>query len=244
VDLSENRIWLVTGPMGSGKSTLLRLIAGVVRPESGRVVFPEGWSRGYLPQFPEAVMGGRHLAEDLLGTPVPDSADRARARAVLRRLGVDASSLRRPAACLSAGERRRASLALLLLAAPEVWAVDEPEAGLDPPSTARMLRVLEEAPARLLVIATHRFELFRALKPGVLVLEKGGLAAAGTLEQVLADPHSASALNVFNRPAGRVWSELRKYRSDLPENVWETSRNAPPLIMQVQALLTDSAPRA
>jgi len=244
VDLSGARVWLVTGRMGSGKTTLLRVLGGALPLAGGRVIAPEGWTRAYLPQFPEAVLGGRHLAEDLLGSPRPRSADRARAREVLRRLRVDPAALRRPGGALSAGERRRAALALLVLAGADLWAVDEPEAGLDAEAMAAVRGTLEDAPARILFVATHRFEVYAPFRPHVIVLEGGRVAASGPLGAVLRDPKVAPALNLFNRPGWRLWRELGKYRSDLPGNVWETSRNEPPMISQVQALLTDSATNA
>jgi energy-coupling factor transporter ATP-binding protein EcfA2 len=212
----DDRPWLILGPTGSGKTTLLRLLAGGLRPSGGALEGAE--PAAYLPQLPERALAGRNLAEDLCGDVRPSQALRARLRHALARVGLDGIPLSRRSRRLSAGERRRLALALLLLSGHRHWALDEPEAGLDAAGTGRLLEVLT-ARARAhegrMWIATHRFELYASLRPWVLVLDQGGLLGGGEAPSVYAEPALAGALSLSERAVFRVWERLRARSPEL-----------------------------
>jgi ATP-binding cassette subfamily F protein uup len=118
----------IVGRNGAGKSTLLALLAGVARPDTGRVAMAAGLRLGYLPQgdrltgtVGDIVFGG--------GRQTPWEAD-PRARAVVAELlpgiAFDGAAQR-----LSGGERRRVALASLLVAERDVLLLDEPTNHLD-----------------------------------------------------------------------------------------------------------------
>jgi heme exporter protein A len=117
---------VLRGPNGAGKTTLLRILAGLTRPEAGRVTraAPLHWCghrEGLKPhETPE-----RHLA--LWAAAWGAQADR---RAILDRMGLSRPA-HVPARYLSAGQRRRAALARLLLEDRPVWLLDEPYTALD-----------------------------------------------------------------------------------------------------------------
>ena len=160
LDLSgpADRPWLLAGPTGSGKSTLLRILAGDLVPREGSV---EGARpAAYLPQFAERVFGGRNLAEELTGDPRPGSAVREALRAALRDVGLGGIPLSRRSTSLSAGERRRAALALLRLSPARGWALDEPDAGLDAEGHRGLIRFLTAHAPRPLCIVTRCPRIF------------------------------------------------------------------------------------
>jgi heme exporter protein A len=151
---------LLTGPNGSGKSTLLRLLAGLVRPAAGRLLWhgedaladPEAHAgRIAWLGHQDAVKPGLTVAENL--------AFMAGRTAVLAAL--EAYALRPladlPGRMLSAGQRRRLALARLELAPAPVWLLDEPTLGLDSASIASFgARVkVHRALGRCVVAATH-----------------------------------------------------------------------------------------
>jgi ABC-type multidrug transport system ATPase subunit len=202
LDGPDDRPWLVMGRSGSGKTTLLRLLAGWLRPTSGRVDRSPG--AAYLPQLPERVMAGRNLAEDLCGQIRPPREARARLREALGAAGLRGIPLSRRSRDLSLGERRRAALALLLLSRRNDWALDEPDAGLDASGREGLVDLLGSRSAgggRRLWVATFRFELYGRLAPWGVVLEAGRVAATGSLGELVSGPRARTALGLDARPA-------------------------------------------
>jgi ABC-type multidrug transport system ATPase subunit len=190
VEGPDDRPWLLLGPAGSGKSTLLRLLGGVIRPRSGRILgLTPGLESAYLPQLPERALAGRNLAEDLCGEVRPEAATRTRLRAALSAVGLEGMPLSRKSRRLSTGERRRLSLALLYLSPASSWALDEPDAGLDASGRAALHGWLSgEVGGRRLWIASHRWSLYERMNPWTLILESGKVMAVGSIEAVFRSP--------------------------------------------------------
>ena len=152
---------LVTGPNGSGKTTLLRLIAGLIRPTQGQVALagldPEasiGEEAHYL-AHQDALKPSLTVAENLgfwsrfMGPPAsPETA--------LAAVRLD-SLAGLPAAYLSAGQRRRLSLARLLAVYRPIWLLDEPTAALDADGQASLAQIMRDhlASGGIIVAATH-----------------------------------------------------------------------------------------
>jgi heme exporter protein A len=141
--LDAGQALLVTGRNGSGKSSLLRLIAGLLRPDGGRISLEGGDPEGTLAEQAhylghlDALKPSLTVAENLtfwsryLGV-VADTPALA-----LARLGLD-SLADLPAGYLSAGQKRRLSLARLLTVQRPLWLLDEPTTALDAEGQARL----------------------------------------------------------------------------------------------------------
>jgi heme exporter protein A len=153
---------LLTGPNGAGKSTLLRLLAGLVPPAEGQVLWdgtdaladrPAHAARLRYLAHADALKPGLTLAENLgfwaalWGGSVP---------AALEAVGLEELGPL-PARMLSAGQKRRAALARLALAPVPLWLLDEPSVGLDAASIDRFGRLLAAHRARggMVLAATH-----------------------------------------------------------------------------------------
>lgn len=187
----------ITGSEGAGKSTLLALLAGLLRPTSGRVLL-EGVDPHAVPerlreyrrscavafQFPEQYFLCRTVEEEVLlasaGRP-----PRLAAAQALAAVGLDHGTFAaRSPWTLSAGEARRVALAALLPAGPEFVFLDEPSAGLD----AAGIRFLSALLARLrsqgatLLIVSHDAEVLAAATGRVVRLEGGEVAGDGPTE--------------------------------------------------------------
>ena len=145
---------LLLGPNGAGKTTLLRVLAGLVRPDAGRVLWDgaEGAAVGWLGPL-DAVKPGLTAAENLAfaarlsgGCP----------QAALAAMGLETLAAL-PARLLSTGQRRRLALARLSLSAAPLWLLDEPTLGLDVAAVARLGALLAAHRARggAVVAATH-----------------------------------------------------------------------------------------
>jgi ABC-type Mn2+/Zn2+ transport system ATPase subunit len=190
----------VIGPNGAGKSTLLKLIAGLIRPSSGRLSVlggPPGSSArsiAYLPQaeavdweFPvtvrEVVTMGRYAR---LGFGhEPGRLDRERVLAALETVGM-ADAVDRQIGALSGGQRRRVFLARAIAADPELYLLDEPVTGVDARTQEDLMDVLEaEARAGKTVIATTHDLICAAQRFHQAALINGRLIAQGSAELVL-----------------------------------------------------------
>ena len=124
------------GPSGCGKTTLLRLIAGLDTPDGGDIRLEgdrEGCSRAYV--FQEACLLPWRRVLDNVALPlelsgVPKAERRARARELIRLVGLEEASARYPEE-LSGGMKMRVSLARALITRPRLLLLDEPFAALD-----------------------------------------------------------------------------------------------------------------
>lgn len=153
---------VLTGANGSGKSTLLRLLAGLVRPIAGRLLWGGEDALADLATHAERVTYLGHLDAVKPGLTV---AENLRFAATMNGGSVDdaltalglADLVDVPARFLSAGQKRRLALARLALSTAPLWLLDEPTVGLDAASMARVGAVLQAHRARngVVVAATH-----------------------------------------------------------------------------------------
>jgi heme exporter protein A len=159
---------VIVGPNGAGKTTLIRALAGFIRPEAGRIELEGGDPErdraeqchyvGHLTGLKANLTAFENLAfwSDYLAMGASSQPTAARVNAALARLAL--SHLADiPAGLLSAGQKRRLSLARLLIAARPVWLLDEPTSSLDDASTALLTGILNEhlAGGGIVVAATH-----------------------------------------------------------------------------------------
>ncbi len=158
----EGGALVLAGPNGSGKSTLLRVLAGLVRPFAGRLLWGEEDALADLPTHAARVAYVGHLdavkpaltvAENLHFAAQLTGGMVAHALAALG-LGELAEL---PARMLSAGQKRRLALSRLALSKAPLWLLDEPTLGLDVASVARLgtLLAAHRGQGGLIVAATH-----------------------------------------------------------------------------------------
>lgn len=177
---------VLLGSNGCGKSTLLKLLAGVLAPASGRVLYEgrcvhEGLRErafrrrfrrevGLLFQQADAMLFNATVLEEIAFGPrqhgLADADERARDWAA--RVGLDAVLERAPWT-LSAGQRQLVGLASLLVLDPRLLLLDEPTAALDPRSSGWLVDFLQDLP-QTLVVATHNLSLASELGRRCLVL--------------------------------------------------------------------------
>ncbi|MEA2928200.1 MAG: heme exporter protein, partial [Hyphomicrobiales bacterium] len=158
--LSDGQALAITGPNGAGKSSLLRLIAGLLQPAAGTLALEGGETdlsigeqAHYLGHL-DALKASLTVAENLtfwasyLGGATTASALAAVDLAALADL---------PAAYLSAGQRRRLSLARLAAARRPIWLLDEPASALDAAGQERLMELMRGhlGSGGMIVAATH-----------------------------------------------------------------------------------------
>lgn len=204
----------VLGRSGAGKSTLVAAIAGLVRPDAGRisldgdalfdserrtdlavrkrrvgVVFQESRLFPHLSVRSNLLFGRRRRRD--AREPAFDQ--------VVEMLGIGALLDRRPRS-LSGGERQRIAIGRALLSGPRALLFDEPLAALDSERKAEVLPFLEamtRETALPVLYVTHALEEARRLADRLVVLEAGGVVAAGPVESAIAQAGLATAGDRF-----------------------------------------------
>jgi heme exporter protein A len=161
LQLGSGEASAVVGPNGSGKSSLLRLVAGLLRPSEGRIELAGGAAdrtiaeqAHYLGHL-DALKPSLTVAENL-GFWVPYLGGVPALRNSLGVVGLGGLA-DLPAAYLSAGQRRRLSLARLIAVPRPIWLLDEPTSSLDAAGQERLTALMREhlADGGLILAATH-----------------------------------------------------------------------------------------
>jgi molybdate transport system ATP-binding protein len=184
-------VTLLVGPSGAGKSTLLRIVAGLDRPDTGRVVLAgrvlhdgridvPAFRRDVAYVFQEYALFPHldvldNVGYGLAARGANRAAQRAAAEAWLERLGIAALATARPGA-LSGGERQRVALARALAWKPRAVLLDEPFAALDEAMRVRVREELRTTLASLdvpVVLVTHDESDAAAFRGPVVRLERG-----------------------------------------------------------------------
>ena len=166
--LPLDRPLVITGPSGVGKTTLMRLIAGLIRPDSGRI---EGVPERGVFVFQDNRLLPQLSARDNIRLVLP-AYEEERADRLLESLGLSAVK-DQPASTLSGGEKRRLALARALAPESDILYLDEAFRELDEVHEDDALDLLlETARDKPLLIATHDLALIDRLKANVLELRK------------------------------------------------------------------------
>jgi len=190
LDLNIGEVVVLIGPNGAGKSTLLYALAGLLQLTRGAVE-----RRGQVAAALQAPALARRSARANVETAlrwwgVPRAQRRERALAALSAIGARHLA-DRPAGALSGGEARRVHLARGLALQSDALLLDEPFAGLDPPTRAELLydaaSALRRPRGATLVVVHDRAEAW-ALADRVLVMLDGRIAAAGPPGDVFVQP--------------------------------------------------------
>ncbi|MGP4057360.1 sulfate/molybdate ABC transporter ATP-binding protein [Mycobacterium sp. 4D054] len=216
MSLDDGEVMAVLGPNGAGKSTLLHLIAGLIRPDAGRIelgaavvtdtatgTFAPAHARRVAMLNQQALLFPHMTAErNVAYAPRCAGQSRKAAASTARRwldaVGATELATRRPAQ-LSGGQAQRVALARALAAEPQLLLLDEPMAALDvaaAPALRRLLREVLRDTGRTAIIVTH--DLFDALAVAdrVAVLDNGRLVESGPVRDVLAAPRSDFAARI------------------------------------------------
>ena len=201
--VADGQICGLLGPNGAGKSTIMNILTGYLSATSGQVTvaghpLPEEADAakacvGYLPEqpplYPEmTVQEYLTFAAELKGVKKAERKEQV-CRAA-RRTGLEAV-LPRLIRSLSKGYKQRVGIAQALLGSPRLIILDEPTVGLDPAQVIEIRKLIRElGRAHTVILSSHILSEVQAVCQQILILSKGHLAAAGSLEELTADGKS------------------------------------------------------
>ena len=185
LDVREGELLAVLGPNGAGKTTLLSILAGITRPDSGRITTSNG-DVGWVPQ--QAGVYRRLTVEENLRlfshmegvTDVEGTVDRMLDQTGLTERRHD------PVSSLSGGNQQRINIAIGLLGDPPVLLLDEPSSGLDPSQRVRLwefVAALAEA-GTTVIYSTHQIEEVSHYGDRLVVLADGETIFDGSFDEL------------------------------------------------------------
>jgi molybdate transport system ATP-binding protein len=207
-------VTVLFGPSGAGKTTVLRCLAGLMRPEEGKIGFAgQAWSEatrgfflpardrhvGFVPQeyalFPHLSVE-RNIGYGLNGASREES--RSRVSEMTKWLGLDGLEKRLPKE-LSGGQQQRVALARAVARRPKLLLLDEPLAALDVPTRQRLRgelrRLLKEA-AIPSVLVTHDRTDALVLGDDLVVMNEGRLMQQGPVHEVFSRPANLAVAGI------------------------------------------------
>jgi osmoprotectant transport system ATP-binding protein len=208
VSFPPERTTVLIGPSGCGKSTLLRMIVGLARPDTGRVVI-DGEALcdanvqmirhriGYVIQegglFPHLTAGenvallARHLKK------APDAVA-ARMNVLAELVGIPADTLKRYPQQLSGGQRQRVGLMRALMLDPPVLLLDEPLGALDPVTRHDLqgeLKSIFAALRKTVVLVTHDMGEAAYFAHDIILMREGRIVQRGSIDDLFERPADA-----------------------------------------------------
>ena len=194
INFKEREMVCLIGPMGSGKSTLLRCLNGLVKPDTGEIIYNSGQKPciGMIFQhfnlFPHLnVLHNLTLAPMIVhGLSAEEATSIAQEQ--LKSVGLLHKSQKYPGD-LSVGQQQRVAIARCLMMNPQIILLDEPLSSLDPIAAGEVMDVLRKLKKeKTLVMVTHKLEAVAELADRVVFLDQGQVCEDGTYEEVINTP--------------------------------------------------------
>src|SRR3954447_12886899 len=216
LDIRDGEFVVLLGPTGAGKTTTLRLVAGLERPDAGRIVIggrdvtttsPAGRGGGLV--FQQYSLYPHLSVYDNLAFPLrapirrisADAIDR-KVREVAKLLQID-SKLQNRATQLSGGQMQRVAIGRALVRSPSIYLMDEPLSSLDAKLRAELRlelqRIQRELGATILYVTHDQIEAM-TMTSRIGVIDRGRLVQVGTPRQIYEDPDSTYVATRLGQP--------------------------------------------
>ncbi|MCI5624428.1 MAG: ATP-binding cassette domain-containing protein [Clostridiales bacterium] len=217
IDLTiDERFVAITGPNGGGKSTLAKVIAGILPPTQGRILFDgeditdlsitDRAKRGISFAFQQPVRFKGLTVKDLITLAAGRPIGVAEACSYLSEVGLCAKDYidRELDTSLSGGEAKRIEIAMIMARATKLSLFDEPEAGIDLWSFSNLIKVFEHLHEKIngsIIIISHQERILN-IADRVIVLADGQVKQDGKREQIL--PELLAAPTVCSALADKI----------------------------------------
>jgi len=234
--ISDGDVVLLMGENGSGKTTLAKLLNGLLKPKSGRVVVDGLDTRehsvaelcrivGYVPQNPEHQFFAENAAEEVafglrnLGLGDKEALDEA--LSVLRKFGLERYASTPPWQ-LSGGEMKRLSIASVYAMQPKYLILDEPTIGQDAKQKKALIDLIfgMKAEGKAVLVITHDVEWASELGADkVVLLSKGKVIAEGVPEDIFFNYTLLKSCNLVPPVSVDLYAHLSKRGFSVPRSL-------------------------
>lgn len=194
LQLEEGQTIALLGPNGAGKTTTFRMLAGLVKPTSGSIVFDQVDASmdhrhyiGYLPQYPQfhGWMTGYEfliLIGELSG--ITKSAARERADVLIKRTGLEHAKNKRISG-YSGGMKQRLGIAQAMIHKPKLLILDEPVSSLDPVGRRDVLNLLKALQKETTILfSTHILSDAEEMSDYLVVMNDGHVVEHGKVQDL------------------------------------------------------------
>ena len=197
--VDSGKFVVITGPNGGGKSTLAKTIAGILQPEKGQILLDgeditgmnitERAKKGISFAFQQPIRFKGITVRDLIGLAAGKEISDCQACSYLKQVGLCAKDYidREVNASLSGGEIKRIEIATVMARKTKLSIFDEPEAGIDLWSFARLTETFEQIHREhqaTMIIISHQERIIQ-LADEIAVIAGGRIAHRGTTEEIL-----------------------------------------------------------
>ncbi|MEB3753171.1 zinc ABC transporter ATP-binding protein ZnuC [Acinetobacter sp. MD2(2019)] len=185
-ELLPNEIVTIIGPNGAGKSTLIKVLLGILKPNSGKIIKSPDLKFAYVPQKFNPSHSLPLRVQDLLALEHTDAAYKQQILQETGILKLQQSKVQQ----LSGGERQRVLLARALLRKPQILVLDEPMQGLDIQSEAELYEYVRSLPERYgcaIVMVSHDLQWVMQGTQRVVCLNKH-ICCSGLPENIQQHP--------------------------------------------------------
>jgi ABC-2 type transport system ATP-binding protein len=212
--VQEGEIFGLLGPNGAGKTTTIKTMMGLIRPSSGKIQLsgidssnPNARaSVGYLPENPyfhEYLNPLELLTFHGKLAGMSTASIRERRELLIEKVGLK-DAAKRPLRKFSKGMLQRIGVALALISDPKILILDEPMSGLDPVGRRFMVDLMSDLnrQGKTILFSSHILSDVERLCRRVVILNKGEVAAQGSIEELLKDEKDISTFeDLFMRKA-------------------------------------------
>lgn len=242
--LYEGQFIGIIGHTGSGKSTLIQHLNGLIKAESGRLLFrdkniydedfvmPELRKKvGLVFQYPEYQLFEATVLEDVMFGPknLGKSDEEAKQTAIeaLKAVGADESLWDKSPFELSGGQKRRVAIAGVLAMETEVLILDEPTAALDPKGRDEILSLINNLHRErkiTIILVSHSMEDVAKYADRIIVMNKGQVAYDGTPDDVFTYYKELEEIGLAAPQVTYLVAELRKRNIALSNHVTTVDR--------------------
>lgn len=226
-------IFGIIGQSGAGKSTLIRMLARLIAPTSGKILFHSadiahlegdplksyrkkiGMIFQHFNLLSSRTVAG-NIAYPLEVAHVPNEVQDARIDELLGLVGLKDKKFAYPSH-LSGGEKQRVGIARALANHPEILLCDEATSALDPKTTREILDLLKSINQKLgltIFLITHEMEVIKRLCNKVAVIHDGQIVEQGSVVQIFTDPQHATTREFLQSTAHEIPPEFFKEISD------------------------------